>query len=64
MPYTGHCACGQVSVAITAEPVGTRQCWCRQCEQVSGGGATHNAMFPADAVALTGSTRDAQLCRG
>jgi hypothetical protein len=55
-PYSGSCACGQVSVTISAEPVATRQCWCRQCQQLSGGGPTHNAMFEAAALALTGRT--------
>lgn len=54
VPYTGKCACGSVSVAITAEPVTTRQCWCRQCQQLAGGGPTHNAMFPTDAVSISG----------
>ena len=57
-PYSGRCACGRVSVDITAEPVTVRQCWCRQCQQLSGGGATHNAMFPTEAVTLTGGTAE------
>ncbi len=57
MPYTGRCACGQVTVTVTAEPVVVRQCWCRQCQQVAGGGATHNAMFPTDSLDLRGETR-------
>lgn len=52
--YTGRCGCGQVTLAISGEPVGTRQCWCRQCQQVSGGGPTHNAIFKAAEVDLTG----------
>jgi len=54
MTYTGRCACGAVIATIDAEPVATRQCWCRQCQQLAGGGPTHNAMFPTDAIALTG----------
>ena len=53
-PYTGRCGCGGVTLAISGEPVGTRQCWCRQCQQVSGGGPTHNAIFKADEVQLAG----------
>ena len=55
-PYTGRCACGQVTITIAAEPVGTRQCWCRQCQQLAGGGPTHNAMFATDAITLAGRT--------
>ncbi|GGD63749.1 GFA family protein [Croceicoccus mobilis] len=54
-PYKGGCACGAVSLTITAEPVGTRQCWCRQCQKISGGGPSNNAMFPADAVKVAGT---------
>ncbi|AOR75972.1 GFA family protein [Novosphingobium resinovorum] len=52
--YSGRCNCGAVTVEITAEPVATRQCWCRQCQKTAGGGPTNNAMFPTDAVTLTG----------
>lgn len=54
MSYTGRCACGAVTLEITAEPIGTRQCWCRQCQQISSGGPSHNAIFPAEAVAIRG----------
>ena len=54
MTYTGRCACGKVTLAISGEPIGTRQCWCRQCQQVAGGGPTHNAIFKADEVRLAG----------
>jgi len=53
-PYTGQCNCGAVTVTIDAEPIGTRQCWCRQCQKIAAGGATHNAMFPTAAVTITG----------
>lgn len=54
MAYTGRCACGAVTLEISAEPVGTRQCWCRQCQQIAAGGPTHNAIFPTPAVRITG----------
>lgn len=54
MTYTGRCNCGAVTVTIAAEPVTTRQCWCRQCQKIAAGGATHNAIFPADAVIING----------
>lgn len=54
MSRTGRCACGAVTVTIEGEPVGTRQCWCRQCQQIAAGGPTHNAIFPAEAVRFTG----------
>lgn len=53
-PYTGSCSCGTVSVAIAGEPVAVRQCWCRQCQQIAGGGATNNALFNTPEVTVTG----------
>lgn len=53
-PYTGRCACGQVTLSISGEPVGTRQCWCRQCQQIAAGGPTHNAIFRTEAVRIEG----------
>ncbi|WP_232492212.1 GFA family protein [Novosphingobium kaempferiae] len=57
-PYSGRCNCGAVSVTITAEPVATRQCWCRQCQKSAAGGPTNNAMFPTEAVELEGLRGD------
>lgn len=54
MGYTGRCACGQVTLAVAGEPIATRQCWCRQCQQIAGGGPTHNAMFASGDVAIDG----------
>jgi len=54
MTYTGRCNCGFVTATIAAEPIATRQCWCRQCQKAAAGGPTNNAIFPAEAVALTG----------
>jgi len=52
--YTGRCNCGAITVVIEAGPVTTRQCWCRQCQKIAAGGATHNAVFPTEAVIITG----------
>lgn len=54
MTYTGRCACGQVTLAISGEPIQTRQCWCRQCQQIAAGGPTHNAIFLSEDVAVEG----------
>jgi hypothetical protein len=53
--YTGRCTCGAVTVEIEGEPVTTRQCWCRQCQKIASGGATHNAIFPLEAITLEGT---------
>ena len=54
MSYTGRCGCGKVTLAIAGEPLATRQCWCRQCQYVSGGGPVHNAMFHTADVRIEG----------
>lgn len=54
MPYTGQCACGSVALAIAGEPIATRQCWCRQCQQIAAGSPTNNAIFKAEDVVITG----------
>lgn len=54
MSYTGRCACGAVTLALSGEPLQTRQCWCRQCQKTSGGGPTHNAIFRSDDVEIAG----------
>lgn len=55
MTYTGRCACGAVTATINGGPVGVRQCWCRQCQQLAAGSPTTNAMFATGAVALHGA---------
>jgi len=55
MSYVGHCACGEVTIAIAGEPVAVRQCWCRQCQQTAGGGPTHNAMFRTEHLTIEGA---------
>lgn len=53
-PYTGICACGNVSATVSGEPVTTRQCWCRQCRRSCGGGPANNAIFKAEHVEIDG----------
>lgn len=57
--YTGRCACGQVTLEISGEPIQTRQCWCRQCQQIAAGGPTHNAIFRTEDVAISGELASA-----
>ena len=57
MGYTGRCACGAVTLAISAKPLAVRECWCWHCQQLCGGSPVHNAMFPTEAIATTGELR-------
>lgn len=54
MTRTGRCACGRVTLRIEGEPLQTRQCWCRECQQIASGGPTHNAIFRNEDVAIEG----------
>ena len=53
-PYTGRCACGSVTATISGEPLAVRQCWCRQCQKLTGGPGTVNALFLHKDITLSG----------
>ena len=57
MTITGKCLCGSVTLAIAAEPIATRLCWCRLCQRLAAGNATVNMVFPAEAVKTIGEVR-------
>ncbi len=46
--------CGAVTLSTTGEPVATRQCWCRQCQQIACGGPTQNAIFATSDFSVSG----------
>jgi hypothetical protein len=47
-----------VRFTVTAEPITTRICWCRDCQYFAAGSATVNVVFPVEAVTLSGPLRD------
>lgn len=51
---SGSCLCGAVQYRVIGEPLVARVCWCHICQKISGNG-TANAIFPGDAIAVTGS---------
>jgi hypothetical protein len=53
--YSGSCLCGAVRFTIAAEALGSRLCWCRDCQRLAANG-TANAMFPSAALQVTGAT--------
>jgi len=55
--YTGGCACGAVRYEITAEPVFSNDCQCRDCQRESGTGHQSHLTFPREGVTLTGEGR-------
>ncbi len=50
----GGCLCGAVRFEISAEPIVTRMCWCRDCQYFAAGNATVNLAFPSDSFTITG----------
>jgi hypothetical protein len=50
--------CKAVRYRVTAAPIVTRVCWCRDCQYLGAGSSTVNACFPTSAVQIDGETRD------
>lgn len=55
---TGSCLCGAVRIAITGAPYRVGICHCLDCRKHSGAVFSAAAMYPVDAVAITGATAD------
>jgi len=53
---TGGCLCGEVRIAATGEPYRVGLCHCLDCRKNSGSLFQALAMFPEDAVTVTGET--------
>lgn len=49
----GHCLCGAVRFHLSAEPLVTRVCWCRDCQHISANG-TMNLLVPTAALDISG----------
>lgn len=54
----GGCLCGGVRFRATEGPVGTRICWCRDCQALAAGSGTVNVVFRTEAFEVEGETRD------
>lgn len=53
-PMTLSCRCGTVRLRIDAAPVAQFYCHCNDCRAVTGGAFAPIALFPGDAVAMSG----------
>src|SRR5882724_266758 len=51
---TGRCFCGAVRFQFDEPPVATRACWCRDCQYLSSGNASVNAIFRTASFQMTG----------
>jgi hypothetical protein len=54
---TGRCLCGAVTFTLTADPVATRICWCRDCQHLAANGSV-NLLVPADALTVSGQVSE------
>lgn len=57
MTRTGGCRCGAIRYTLSAEPIATRLCWCRDCQYWALGNAAVNIMVPRAAVSVGGTPR-------
>jgi hypothetical protein len=51
---TGRCFCGAVRFRFSEAPVAVRACWCRDCQYLSSGNASINAIFKTESFDLEG----------
>lgn len=58
--FTGGCLCGAVRFQVTGEPYRVGLCHCLDCRKVHGALFHASAIFPQDAVTITGATHDYQ----
>ena len=56
--YTGGCLCGAVRIEIAAAPYRVGICHCLDCRKRQGAIFHSFAVFPMDAVTVTGETRE------
>ena len=56
--YIGGCTCGAVRYEISAEPVRSFQCQCRDCQRDTGGGHASVAVFPRAAMQVSGDVTE------
>ena len=56
--YTGGCLCGDVRIVATGRPYPVGLCHCLDCRKHHGALFQGFAIFPEDAVTITGDTHD------
>ncbi|MEO9517584.1 GFA family protein [Shimia sp.] len=53
-PFEGACLCGSVQVKVTAAPLLTFACHCRDCQKLCSSAFSLSVMFPSDDVHCSG----------
>ena len=56
--YVGSCLCGDVRITASGKPYRVGLCHCLDCRKHHGALFHASAVFPADAVAIKGETRN------
>jgi hypothetical protein len=56
-PYTGGCQCGAVRYVLTAEPIRTVACHCKECQRQSGSAFGMSMIVPEKSLTVTGPTK-------
>lgn len=56
-PQTGGCLCAKVRYETGGEPVHAIQCYCRDCQHMSGGGNAPQLAVMRDTVSISGPVR-------
>lgn len=54
--HEGHCACGAVRLTVFAPPLEVNLCHCMTCRRIHGAPFGVYAIFPRDAVEISGDT--------
>lgn len=57
LPLTGSCLCGSVFVHVSAAPLLTFACHCRDCQKFSASAFSLTAMIPIEGLAVNGDTK-------
>ncbi|MBT8154597.1 GFA family protein [Epibacterium ulvae] len=53
-PFSGACLCGAAQVRVTAEPLLTLACHCRDCQKLSASAFSLTVMVPQDSFTCSG----------
>ena len=55
--FEGGCYCGKVRYRAVAQPLMKAECFCRQCQYVTGGASELIMAVPSEGFELTGTTK-------
>ncbi len=56
--HRGRCLCGAVVFEISEDPIGTRACWCRDCQYLCSGNASLSVFIRQRALSVSGKVAE------